>query len=752
MYFKVITVAISYDSQGFILGINRVEKQTKIVHDDTQKIIEILSQSGKKRKEQLKQTGCVIQQVNQHNPTSNHISPRSVRNSLARQRIARQQTRVRQSEQHRLQQHSQNDSQFAKADKTRQFFSRLHHELKQQLENNIDSQNIDPLLDSVNEVKGVLSPMGKMFGFMFKAGVWTKNKLFANKKREPLSNAEERHQANVEEQLERIENNRSGGFRLNPFMKMFGKMGRMLWGGLAGVGGFALKHGKSLLKKLGGVRGLVVLSTLAKAGSLAMDWNELSDKQKAGRTGELLGEIGGVGIGMLIGSAIFPGIGTAVGGFIGGWLGSKGGAVLGEYALPHIKNWVDSLISFDLSKQLLEKFSNGLSDLFKGSKNALSWLYDSFLSVIDKIKQKITEWIEKGQNFLDTVADGASSLWGDFKNALGFGGDFNKVTWRVDFGSKMTYTHDDVTYKMGGNGNGVIDCSRWVAKVNQDTVKQISQILGKPKADKAKIFAGTASEIIRTEKEKGRLVAHKKGWQDLDLSKLQAGMIIGESRGKHAVGRFGNIGHIVTIIDENGEKYVSESTSAKGADGKSGVRKTKLNDYVKNLNNKKFDVYVVDPYQDIRAELAIAQKSPEQPKQENNLNIQTNNISRSTSVNQTTIQNTQQTNNQAIVATNNYLPSNSSQNQYNILKSKTQLVASVNNYSAMPQGLATTPTTTKTVQSPDLKTTNIPKTPTIPQPQAKKSQTLLANNQPLANNDRGFAHAVSGLSNDRQYG
>ncbi len=238
----------------------------------------------------------------------------------------------------------------------------------------------------------------------------------------------------------------------------------------------------------------------------------------------------------------------------------------------------------------------------------------------------------------------------------------------------------------------------------------------------------------------------------MDLSKLQAGMIIGESRGKHAVGRFGNIGHIVTIIDENGEKYVSESTSAKGADGKSGVRKTKLNDYVKNLNNRKFDVYVVDPYQDIRAELAIAQKSPEQPKQENNLNIQTNNISRSTSVNQTTIQNTQQTNNQAIVATNNYLPSNSSQNQYNILKSKTQLVASVNNYSAMPRGLATTPTTTKTVQSPDLKTTNIPKTPTIPQPQAKKSQTLLANNQPLANNDRGFAHAVSGLSNDRQYG
>ncbi|WP_019518705.1 hypothetical protein [Faucicola boevrei] len=745
---------LNYDSQGFILGINRVEKQTKIVYDDTQKIIEILSHGGKKRQQQLQQTEQIIQKVNQNNRQSSsnnrHASQNASRNSLVQQRVARQQTRFR-PEQNRLQQNTQ-DSQFEKADKARQFFSRLNHALKQQLENNIDSQNIDPLLDSVNEVKGVLSPMGKMFGFMFKAGAWTKNKLFANKKREPLSNAEERHQANVEEQLERIENNRSGGFRLNPFMKMFGKMGRMLWGGLAGVGVFALKHGKSLLKKLGGTRALGVLGTFIGAGNLAMDWDKLSDREKSRGVGGLLGGVGGAGIGALIGSVIFPGIGTAVGGFIGGWLGSKSGAVLGEYALPHIKNWVDSLISFDLPKQLLAKFSNGLSDLFKGSKTALSWLYDSFLSVIDKIKQKITEWIEKGQNFLDTVADGASSLWGDFKNALGFGGDFNKVTWRVDFGSKMTYTHDDVTYKMGGNGNGVIDCSRWVAKVNQDTVKQISQILGKPKADKAKIFAGTASEIIRTEKEKGRLVAHKKGWQDLDLSKLQAGMIIGESRGKHAVGRFGNIGHIVTIIDENGEKYVSESTSAKGADGKSGVRKTKLNDYVKNLNNRKFDVYVVDPYQDIRAELAIAQKSPEQPKQENNRNIQTNNIFRSNSVNQTTIQNTQQTNNQAIVATNNYLSNNLLQNQNNLSNNQTKLPISVINATGL-QGSTTTPTNIKTAQAPKLKTTNLPKPPTIPQTTTKqKSQTLVANNQPLASNDRGLAHAVSGLSNDRQYG
>lgn len=178
----------------------------------------------------------------------------------------------------------------------------------------------------------------------------------------------------------------------------------------------------------------------------------------------------------------------------------------------------------------------------------------------------------------------------------------------------------------------------------------------------------------------------------------------------------------------------------------------KLNDYVKNLNNRKFDVYVADPYQDIRAELAIAQKSPEQPKQENNRNIQTNNISRSNSVNQTSIQNTQQTNNQAIVATNNYLSNNLLQNQNNLSNNQTKLPISVINATGL-QGSATTPTTTKTAQAPKLKTTNIAKPPTIPQTTTKqKPQTLLANNQALANNDRGLAHAVSGLSNDRQYG
>ena len=66
-------------------------------------------------------------------------------------------------------------------------------------------------------------------------------------------------------------------------------------------------------------------------------------------------------------------------------------------------------------------------------------------------------------------------------------------------------------------------------------------------------------------------------------------------------GRYKDIGHIVQIIEENGVKYVSESTSAKGKDDKSGVRNTELSEFVKNLNGRQFGVTVVDPTKSLEA-------------------------------------------------------------------------------------------------------------------------------------------------------
>lgn len=183
----------------------------------------------------------------------------------------------------------------------------------------------------------------------------------------------------------------------------------------------------------------------------------------------------------------------------------------------------------------------------------------------------------------------------------------------TDFGAGLSKAYDDVVYKMGGKNikTGEIDCSGYVAMLNKNVVASIEKELGSAAAKKAKIDAsGGAAGILQDQDKRGNRVARAAGWQDLDLNKLQAGMIIGEARGSHAKGRYGNIGHIVQIIERNGQKFVTESTSAKGKDGKSGVRETLLSDYVKNLNGRKFNVFVADPYRELRGQIAEQNTMP----------------------------------------------------------------------------------------------------------------------------------------------
>lgn len=824
---------LHYDSQGFILGIHRVERQTKVVHDDTQKIIEILSHGGKKRQQQLQQTGKIIQQVNQNNkPLSNnnrHASPKANRNRLAQQRVSIQQTRFRRSDNPNNQ---QSDSQFAKADKERQFFLRLNHELKHQLENEIDSQQLDPLLDSVNEVKGVLSPMGKVFGLMFKAGAWKKNKIFANKKREPLSNAEQRHQTHVEEQLERIENNRSGGFRLNPFMKMFGKIGKMLWGGLAGVGVFALKHSKYLLKKLGGIRALGALGAFFGTGSLAMDWSNLSDKEKSRGIGGLLGGFGGASIGALIGSAIFPGVGTAIGAVVGGWLGGRGGSVIGEYTLPHIRNWVDSLISFDLPKQLLEKFSNGLSDLFKGSKNALLWVYDSFLSVVDRVKQKINEWVETAQGFLGGIADGASSLWSDVKNALGVGGDFIPASKAVDvakyasehalkksIGYCALYINNAfraMGFKASGHGVDVADNLYKLNKgkfeyvqYSKDYVPQIGDVMSMKSHSQSghnyghvAIYTeqGWVSDFKQGNKYGNTGAANQDYFKEIQSGKIKptiVRMVGGKSLDDPNKQSIANLASN-TSIGGNYHEGVYKSTGIKYykydtinekdlvARGNQKIHKTSANAFDQMAKDFKqatgMSLAVQSGYRSVDYQQGIINRK--KAKGMSDKEIYRQSAPAGYSEHQTglavdfSINGSKNMTNTGVWADNakgyQWLKNNAHKYGYRQTYTKgnaqgvsqenwhwaytgsdeaKRLLTPVGGKTNIPQGSATTPATTKTVQAPDLKTTNLQKPPTIPQTTTKqKSQTLVANNQPLANNDRGLAHAISGLSNDRQYG
>ena len=60
------------------------------------------------------------------------------------------------------------------------------------------------------------------------------------------------------------------------------------------------------------------------------------------------------------------------------------------------------------------------------------------------------------------------------------------------------------------------------------------------------------------------------------------------------------------IVEENGEKYVYESSPRK-VNGKSGVQKHKLDDYIKMHANRKFPIHIVDPMKSVRGIAGAAQ-------------------------------------------------------------------------------------------------------------------------------------------------
>lgn len=484
------------------------------------------------------------------------------------------------------------------------------------------AQNIDPLIASVNEVKDIASPIfnmatkaGKMGGAAGKAalraGRFSFSKYKSLKRKEPLPKDQARHNKQNEETLGEILKRMPGSEG-----SLLGKLGRglgLLGGGkgrgkgkdkdrkgnkskgkgvrsiLAGGAGAAVlgagKIGSEGIKKaakvVGSAKVLGPLATAVGMGNLIGQWKERDHKEKSEDIGSLAGGSVGAVAGGALGTALIPipVVGTAIGAAVGGWIGSEGGEVLGSTASPHIKSWTDSIKAYNLPQKMQSKWESGLAPVLS----------------------KLSEAAGGMKSWLSRMGGGVGSFFG--------GGGDGSGGWKVDFGSGLTSAKDGVTYKMGAKNfsGGVIDCSGWVDQLNKDTVRQIEEQLGPEAAKRARINAGNgAAGIIQSEEKKGHLVATANSWAQLDINKLQAGMVIGESRGEHArkEGRYKDIGHIVQIIEENGVKYVSESTSAKGKDGKSGVRKTELSEYVKNLNGRQFGVTVVDPYKELRGQLS----------------------------------------------------------------------------------------------------------------------------------------------------
>ena len=177
---------------------------------------------------------------------------------------------------------------------------------------------------------------------------------------------------------------------------------------------------------------------------------------------------------------------------------------------------------------------------------------------------------------------------------------------RLAVAGHQKYAH--MTYNMNGRNlaKGLIDCSLYVQQLNKTIADGLIPLIGKEAADKTRIKSVTAAGIIKEQTDKGNLVAGGMKWSDVDTSQLKGGMVIGESRSNHAKGRYKDIGHIVYIVEENGEKYVYESSPRK-VNGKSGVQKHKLDDYIKMHANRKFPIHIVDPMKSVRGIAGAAQ-------------------------------------------------------------------------------------------------------------------------------------------------
>ncbi|WP_410472107.1 cell wall hydrolase [Faucicola mancuniensis] len=375
-------MALNYDPQGFIIGLGRVERQTSLLHDDTQTIIRILSSQATINQTQLTD---INQRLGQLNQTTRIRNQRNRQTSIVGEQTSRQSNRHLPASAReignttntpvRQHQNRQNTPTERLRDSNGRFTSQAEEisfiqKLSDMVAKNVadvgvDDRNLDPLVESMHEVYDTVKPMGKMLGLMWRMGAWTKNKLFARKRNEPLSQAQYRHNRTVEEHLENIADNGNRG-------GMFGLLSELLTGGL----GLLMAGGKGAFKllKKGGWRGLGALGALFGVGNLALNSGNMNAKQKSAGVGSVGGGIAGAMAGASIGTMVFPGVGTVVGGILGGWLGSEGGEALGKTVSPYIQNWTNGLKNYNLGDKMQKAFFFGLSPFFVGASAIFEWV------------------------------------------------------------------------------------------------------------------------------------------------------------------------------------------------------------------------------------------------------------------------------------------------------------------------------------------------------------------------------------------
>ena len=160
----------------------------------------------------------------------------------------------------------------------------------------------------------------------------------------------------------------------------------------------------------------------------------------------------------------------------------------------------------------------------------------------------------------------------------------------------LTVKYDHVKYGFGDKNpdSGEIDCSGWVAYLQDKTLKEANTYLGQEiftKADLKLNDSGAAYQIDAIAKDTGILLTGDKVTKDA----LKEGMIIGEDNGAKDFdkGRPRGIDHIVQVVKDpkTGELMISQSHGGKGG----GVDLMPVDQYLEHKQNKGVKLYLTDP-------------------------------------------------------------------------------------------------------------------------------------------------------------
>lgn len=255
------------------------------------------------------------------------------------------------------------------------------------------TDNIDPTVNAMKELKDVVSPLGRGLFSLFGRTAERKKEVWYRRILKALTPGTQKAQQQQNGGGFFGMGGGGGGLLGNLLGSAGGSAAGGLLGGLLGKGKGLLKRGSGLLRRIP-----LLGALLAGGGALASIFGGGSRDEKYKGVGEaggmLAGGFAGAKLGALAGTLLGP-IGTAVGAVIGG----VGGVIFGEKFGAKVGEWTKTLVDSDIPGRVVEAW-NVTTSVIGAAWGSLA--ADAKVAWGD-ITTKAGEWLDSAKAGLDAV-------------------------------------------------------------------------------------------------------------------------------------------------------------------------------------------------------------------------------------------------------------------------------------------------------------------------------------------------------------